>query len=190
MSRADGRRGFILATTLLVMVLLTVMLTAAFVMVSAEYRTTTSSHGSTRALNFAQAGLESYLAEAHNLSSGYDSTHYSFSGGYARVVARRLRDSTASVSQLWVIYSTGLDTSRQLVSEGGGGQRVVAQLATLDPGQLPYRAAMVAANGVLMSGSGSNPITCDDFGFTTPGCITAARHDTTGLTTSTGNYTG
>lgn len=179
------------------MVLLTVMLTAAFVMVSAEYRTTTSSFGATRALNFAQAGLERYVAEAHNLSAGYDSTHYTFSGGYARVVARRLRDSTASTNQLWVIYSTGVDTSRQLVVQGGGGQRVVSQLATLDPGQLPYRAAIVAPNGVQMQGPSSgtasttsNPIRGTDFGFITPGCNTSARHDTTALTVAAGDYAG
>ena len=53
-SRA-AERGFVLATTLLVTTLLTVMLAASFLLVSAEQRTTDNSFGTARALALAQA---------------------------------------------------------------------------------------------------------------------------------------
>ena len=151
-------RGFILATTLLVMTLLTVMLTAGFVMISAEYHSTNGSFSLTRSLNLAQAGLNSYFAGAHALGTGYDSTSYTFPGGYARVVARQLRDSTGSQRPLWIVYSTGVDTAHTLTNSGGGS-RTVSSLAYL-PGQLPARAALVSPSGVVMvpGSSTRNPI--------------------------------
>jgi len=184
-------RGFVLVTTLLVMTLLTILLTAAFVMISAEFRTTGSAYETGRSLNLAQAGLQSYFALAHDLSSGRDSTNYTFPGGYARVVAQRLRDSTAAVRPLWIVYSTGVDTTRSLIT-AGGVQRFVGQLAYHTRGTLPSRAAMVAANGVQMLAipTSPNPITGVNLGFTLSGCTIPAADDTTGLTTPGGAYNG
>jgi len=184
-------RGFILATTLLVMTLLTVMLTAAFVMVSAEYRSTNGSYSATRALNLAHAGMQSYLSQAHMLGSGYDSTVYPFADGYARVVARRLRDSTSSTRAVWIVYSTGVDSTRALTTQGTGS-RVVSQLAYLDPGTLPARAALVAANGVEMTTAGSNPIDGTNPRFVTGNCVipSSPADDTVGLAIGgSGDYT-
>ena len=192
MPRTD--RGFILATTLLVMTMLTVMLTAAFVMISAEYRSTNGSYAMARALNFAQAGLQQYFSEAHTFSTGAtsDSLNYTYSGGYARVVARRLRDSISGERQVWIVYATGLDTTRTLTTSGSGS-RVVAQLAQLYAGSIPARAAMTAANGVIMQGSGAQPINGNNFGQTWSGCTipTSPADDTTGLTAPVvGGYGG
>ncbi len=174
------------------MTLMTVMLTAAFVMVAAEFRTTNGSFASTRALNYAQAGLQTYFANSHNLSTGYDSTNYAFSGGYARVVARRLRDSTSTSKQLWIVYATGVDTSTTTNVQGTGGSRVVSQLATLDPGVLYTRAALVSATNVTMTASGTNPISGVNLGFTMSGCTIPPNpwDDTTGLAVPTGAYGG
>jgi len=77
------------------------------------------------------------------------------------------------------------------------GQRAVAQFATLQPGILPARAALSAANGVQMIGppSGGNPINGRNFGFLLTGCRsdTLARPDTMGLTVppvAAGGYGG
>jgi Tfp pilus assembly protein PilX len=184
-------RGFILATTLLVMTLLTVMLAAAFMMISAEFRTTNGAYSSNRALSVAQAGLQTYLANPHNLSGGYDSTNYAAPGGYARVVARRLRDSTSTSRAVWIVISTGVDSTPPMVLQGTG-RRIVAQLAWMDPGTLPARAAMVAPNGVQMVANGTNPIDGDNFGFITTGCVTPPNpdDDTLGLATAAGGYGG
>jgi hypothetical protein len=163
----------------MVMTLLTVMLATAFLLISAETRTTDSSFASSRALALAQAGQQAYLAAPHGIVGTYDSVHYAFPGGYARVVARRLHDSTATLQQLWAIYSTGVDTTRALSGQPSG-LRTIVQLARLQSGSLPARAAMVAANGVRFLGNGANPIDGGDAAFCWP------QHDSTGLTGPTG----
>lgn len=182
------RRGFILATTLLVMTLLTVMLVATFVTISAEFRTTNASWSMSRSLNLAQSGLQNYFAYGHSLGTGLDSTNYTLPGGYARVVARRLRDSTANDRALWIVYSTGVDTTRSLTIQGTG-QRTVAQFAYLSAGALPARAALVAANGVILRGNGGNPVSGRNKGFTLSGCTIPPSADTFGLTVPVGGYT-
>jgi type II secretory pathway pseudopilin PulG len=176
-------RGFVLPTTLLVTTLLTVMLTAAFILVSAEYRTTDNSLATARALTLAQSGLQNYFAANRNLnrSSTYDSTRYLLAGGYANVVARRLRDSSSAGLALWVVRSAGFSTD-PLQPGQVQGRRVVAQLAVFNSGVLPARAAMVAANGVKMLATGANPITGMDANF----C--PADQDTFGLTVPVGGY--
>jgi hypothetical protein len=189
----SAERGFILATTLLVMTLLTVMLAAIFITVSAEFRSTGSSYSLARSLNLAQSGLYTYFASSHALGTGYDSTNITLPGGYTRVVARRLRDTTASARELWIVYATGVDTTRTLLSVGGGS-RTVSTLA-YRPGQIPARAAMVAANGVNVTANGANPLNGANAGIGRNwvlGCVDplplSPAHDTAALTTGPGGY--
>lgn len=186
-----ARRGFILATTLLVMTLLTVMLVATFVLISAEFRTTNGSYSTSRSLNLAEAGLQSYFTSAHALSTGRDSTSYTFPGGYASVVAQRLRDSVASTAPaLWIVYSRGIDSTRSIVVNGTG-QRIAAQFAYMSLGTVPTLAAMVAANGVRFQGPGQQVHMIDGANANLPvtGCTAVlTAGNTTGLLTPKGGY--
>jgi hypothetical protein len=154
MRASSGKRrgGFILPTTLLVVTVLTVMLAAGFILVSAEYRVTDNSFASSRALAIAQAGLQNYFTSGHPLTGAADSTIYTFSKGYARVAAFKLRDPTATAQALWVVRSIGFDTVRASAGQPNG-QRAIAQFAEFQPGVLPVLAAVVAPNGVFLSGS-------------------------------------
>jgi hypothetical protein len=180
---------------MLVVTLLTVMLAAAFILVSADYRTTLNAFATARALALAQAGLQNYLSVGHSLLAlTQDSTTYTFSNGWAAVVSRQIRDSTIIAPRqpaLWVVESIGFDTVRALSGQPNG-QRAVAQFATLQPGILPARAAMVAVNGDSMMGIGTNPISGRNFGFAIAGCvIPASPHaDSMGLTVPAGGYVG
>ncbi len=161
-----AQRGFVLATTLLVTTLLTVMLAASFFLVSAEQRTTDNSFGAAKALAIAESGLQSYFSLARPLSAGsvYDSVRIGVASGYADVVARRVRPSGATVGStlsLWVVSASGVATGAILTGQTRGG-RTVAQFAQLNSGSLQSLAAMVAANGVTMQASGSNPINGHD----------------------------
>ena len=189
------RRGFVLPTTMLVVTLLTVMLAAAFILVSADYRTTLNAFAAARALALAQAGLQNYLSVGHDLLAlTQDSAAYTFSNGWVAVVARRLRDSTTTSPKqpaLWVVEAIGFDTVRALSGQPNA-QRAVAQFATLQPGNLPARAAISAANGVQMIGppGSGNPINGRNFGHTLTGCTIPANADTMGLTVPAGGYGG
>jgi Tfp pilus assembly protein PilX len=171
-----AERGFVLATTLLATTLLTVMLAAAFLLVSAEQRTTDNSFSTARALALAQAGLQNYFSQNRGLAdtSTYDSMHVTLSSGYADVVATQVRPGGASIGSplaLWVVRSTGVVTSRVLAGQVQG-TRTVAQFAQLNTGLFPARAALVALNGVRITGpSGSNhPVSGHDLGSISP-CV-------------------
>lgn len=188
--RRPPRRGFVLPTSMLVITLLTVMLAAAFILVSADYRTTDNAFASSRALANAQAGLQNYFGVGHGLAGlTRDSTGYAFSTGWASVVAQELRDSAGtSRPSLWVVRSTGFDTLRAQPGQPNG-QRTVAQFATYQTGMLPTRATMVAVNGVRMNpnpASAASPITGVNTGFApttyNPPCTAPASPDVTGLT--------
>lgn len=163
-------RGFILPTSLLVLTLLTVMLTAAFVLVSAEYRSTDNAMSGARAQAMAQAGMQSYFATGRSLDSTdtYDSLRFTYSGGYADVVARKMRNIAIGVTP-WAIRSTGRTTD-PLLSGQITASRVVGQMALLYPGSLPTGAAMVAFNNVIVSGTDwHNPLDGTNWATGCPG---------------------
>ncbi len=150
-----------LATTLLVTTLLTVMLAASLLLVSAEQRTTDNSLGTARALAIAQAGLQGYFAQGRGLdtSSTYDSVRIPVADGYADVIGHRLRPAgaaTGNTMALWVIKSEGVATAPTMAGQTLA-TRTVAQFAQFNPGMLPARAAMVALNGVNVTGPPGQP---------------------------------
>jgi hypothetical protein len=171
--------GFILPTTLLVMTLLTVMLTAAFIMASAEFRASDNSMANSRALSLAQAGLENYFSSQRLLDtlSTYDSVRITFGNGYADVVGSRVRKQTGSHLPLWLVRSIGTSTDPKQPGQTQG-QRAVAQMAELNTGLIPARAAITAINGIQMvaGGTGGNPISGVDnnYGSSVPGCTRPA----------------
>jgi Tfp pilus assembly protein PilX len=157
--RADRLRGFILPTSLLVLTLLTVMLTAAFVLVSAEWRSTDNAMAGTRALALAQAGMQTYFATNRSLTptNTTDSLRITYTGGYTDVVARKMILATSGVTT-WVVKATGTTVDPLLVGQVTA-RRVIGRMALLYPAALPARAAMVALNGINANGAtGNNPV--------------------------------
>ena len=183
-----------LATTLLVTTLLTVMLAASFLLVSAEQRTTVNSFGTARALALAQAGLESYytLTRGFADSSTYDSTRVTLPNGYADVVATKLRPTGAgAATAMWVVHSSGVSTDPAMPGQVIG-KRTIAQLAQLNLGLLPARAGLVALNGVYVAGATSTdayPISGEDLnGSLCTGNPGGAAADTFGLAVTPARY--
>ena len=147
----DRRRGFILPTTLMVMTLLTVMLTAAFILVAAESRTTDNSLAMGRAHALAQAGLQTYLTLNRGISPGTnsDSVRLTFPAGYADVIGSRLVAPGPTGVALWLVRSTGVLTGSTLTGLTTA-RRSVAQLASFNPGSLPLRGVFVSAHPVAV----------------------------------------
>jgi len=164
------------------MTLLTVMLAAAFTLISAEFRTTDASFGMRRAYITAQVGLAEYLVQNRALNgvAWYDSVRVTLTDGYADVVARKMMDSSAAGPALWLIRSQGTITTATLSGEPLA-QRTVATLARQSIGGLPTLAGFVAANPVVLTGAGTNnPLRGID------GCGTA---DNKALVVARGDYT-
>jgi hypothetical protein len=182
------------------------MLAAAFLLVSAEQRTTDNSFGSSRALALAQAGLQNYFSQNRGLadSSTYDSTRISLVLGYADVVATKVRPSGASsgsVLALWLVKASGVATSPVQAGQTQGA-RTIAQFAELNLGVLPARAALVSLNGAAITGNATDPYplsgedlptacagnpggaAADTFGVSVPGSL----YSDVGTTPATSRY--
>ena len=178
-----GNRGFILPTTLMVMTLLTVMLTAAFILVSSESRTTDHSFAAARALARAEAGLQQYLTNTPSVTatSTSDSTRITLGGGYVDVVATRLVPGSGTRRSLWLVRATA--TATEGIAAGyTQAKRSVAQFAYLNPGWAYSRAALTALNSTTVTGISGNFINGLDY------CGTS--FDTTGLSSLTAGYSG
>jgi len=180
---STDRRGFILPTTLMVMTLLTVMLTAAFILISAESRTTDNSLAIGRAHALAQAGLQKYLTLNRGIvpSASSDSVRLNFSPGYADVVGTRMVGPNSNGVALWMVRSTGVLTGATLTGVTSA-RRTVAQLASFNPGVLPLRAAFVSAYGLTIL-----PLFTADPISGTDACVVANK---TGLTITNGTLLG
>jgi Tfp pilus assembly protein PilX len=166
------RRGFVLPTTLMVMTLLTVMLTAAFIMISAEFRTSDNSLAMSRANALAQAGLQDYLSRNRGLgvSSSWDSLRITYSAGYVDVVGTRLVAAVGSRPALWVVRSTATLTANALTGTTTATS-TVAQLTENSAGTLPVKGAFAAGNRVNFTGGGSAPISGNDGCNATPDTV-------------------
>jgi hypothetical protein len=186
----------VLATTLMVTTLLTVMLAASFLLVSAEERMTRNSFGSSLALGLAQSGLQSYFTQNRGITTSqvYDSVRVTLAGGYADVVSRQVRGAGATAGSpmsLWVVQSRGVATNPVMVGQVQSA-RTIAQLAQLNPGVLPARAAMVSLNGALKlvggGGTAINPFSGQNFSASVPGCTNPTYADTFALSAPGGTY--
>lgn len=183
-----------LATTLLVTTLLTVMLAASFLLVSTEQRTTDNSYAVARALALAQAGLQNYLSQNRGITAGqtYDSVRIALDDGYADVVATRVRPGQASTGRrlaLWVVRSSGVSTNPVMAGQVLG-TRTVAQFAEQNTMLLPARAPLVALNGAAVTAGGStNPLSGYDIG-TIGSCVPpgSGAADTVAVSVPWGGY--
>ncbi len=137
----------------MVMTLLTVMLSAAFVMVSAEVRASDNALSQSRASSLAQAGMQDYLSRNRTISSSatYDSLRITYTAGYVDVVATRLVPVNGSRQATWLLRSTASITG-SLLSGQVQAQRTAAELTTFNPGVLPVKAAFVAGNPIVFTG--------------------------------------
>jgi hypothetical protein len=167
MPNLSNRKGFALPMAILVIAVLSAALAAGFASGASEVTTNAAERGQNRAYNFAQAGLESFLARRNE--TGYcdhcgdpivvDSewTHVNFVGGYADVVARKVRPAIDSnTPAIYFIRSKGIDTTVKL---NGANRTVVAErtvgvYAQWTTATMDVLAAWVSLSGLNKNGTG------------------------------------
>lgn len=137
--RLSNRAGFALPMAILVIAILTAALAAGFTATGAEIGMNAAQRGTERAFNIAQAGLEQFLARrttvcavagarcmtdpTDSTNNGYDSVRVTVPGGYAMIVAQRVRPyKDQTVPALFFVRSRGVDTTK--LSLGGQGAAV------------------------------------------------------------------
>ena len=167
----SNRKGIALPMALLVITALTAALAAGFAGVAAEYTTNAAQRGQNRAYNLAQTGLEQFVVLRSQKIAGTswctncvddpavaDSewTRISLPGGYADVVAVKVRPATATTDAMYFIRSRGVDTTAKLNAAGSGvaSERIVGEYATWNTDTMKVAAAWLSLSGLTKNGTG------------------------------------
>lgn len=198
-ARTD-RRGFALPFALLTLALVTAAVVAAFAATSAETYANNAMRAQDRAYQLAEAGLQQFMlrrAEAGFCSNcapnpavaDSEWTRVSLTKGYANVVSVRLRrDKSDGTPALFLIRSTGVDTSAKLSGAGNAiyAQRTLGLYGTWGTAPMRVLSAFTSLNGMTNTASipgGGVPIDGDD--------ACGALSDVAGVTApSGGGYLG
>ncbi len=155
MSVCPREDGIALPTTILVITLVTIMISALFVRVQTDRRIGESGGHGVDALALAQGGLETYLGtvtfdacDRPARPPDGDSVRINLTGGYADVVAHVVRKPSDTLSTwLYAVRSTGRVIVPALGAEPQA-QRTVARFAEWQSSGLIPPAAFTAANGL------------------------------------------
>ena len=147
--------------TLLTLALITAAVVAAFSATAAETVANNAMRAQDHAYQIAEAGLQQFLlrrdesgfcTNCANDPAAADSewTRVSLPGGYATVVASRLRAEMAGGPSLFFIRSTGVDTMTKLSGAGRfvNASRTVGLLATYGTARMKPLGAFTSLNGL------------------------------------------
>ena len=188
-ARLVARRGVALPMVILIMVILTLSLTAAFTLNSNEIRVVDDQQEQLEAFSLAESGRERYLAD--RASFGFtgepavsESVRVVQANGYADVIVRRMRASTPTVAGLYSLQARGVRT----VSRRAGvppAQRMVGQFLMWQVGSMNVRAAWTSLSGLHKNG-GSGTLSGTDMCGTMPNVSGVAVPTSPGYTQNGG----
>jgi hypothetical protein len=166
-ARIRAREAFALPMAILVIAVLTAGLTAGFAVSKGEILTNQANRSQNRAYMFAQDGLEQFLSRRSNTGwcsncvedpavADSEWTRVNFTGGYADVVAVRVRPAVGTEQPVFFIRSRGRDTAVKL-SAGGSttyAERAVGLYARWNTNTMDVMAAWVSLSGLNKNGTG------------------------------------
>ena len=156
MPRLTQRPGFTIPMAMLVALVLLVMLTAAFTLVSTERKITDDTRSATDAEAIAESGLERYLVGRlqmgfNGIPGASESTRVVLSHGYADVVLTRVRPAVGQNLALYLIKSHGVRTVKK-VANSVNAERTVAEYAAWKNGSIGTKAAWTSLSGLHKNG--------------------------------------
>ena len=163
----ENRKGIALPMTILIMTALTAALAAGFASSASEYTTNSAERSQNRAYHLAETGLEQFMV-LRNQSGGCQNcaadptvadsewTRVALPGGYADVMAVRVRPVIDSTYAIFFIRSKGVDTSVKLSGAGMGtyAERTVGVYATWNTATMKVQAAWLSLSGLVKNGTG------------------------------------
>ncbi len=155
------RRGVTLITSLLLVMLLTIGILAAFARGSADRRSTMDAGVATDAYAIAQNGVDRFITVTPTQPAAGTlplTTTYAVPGGNATVRIERVRAEAGPIPPLYLLTSTGVSTGDRYDSRAARAERTVAQLIQWSQASLVGAAALTTLNGIEQAG---NPATYD-----------------------------
>jgi hypothetical protein len=147
------RRGVTLVTSLLLVMLLTISIIAAFTRITSDRRTTLDGAGTLDAYAIAQNGVDRYLTVRTTEPTVFpDSSLYTVPGGQAAVSLRRIRAKTNTLPAMYLVTSTGWSTTSRYDARAARATRTVAQVVQWSEAKLAGGAALTTLNGIDQQG--------------------------------------
>jgi hypothetical protein len=167
---ARERRGFALPMAILIIAFLTVTISAAYTATSSELTTNMAQRGESKSYMVAQAGLENFMARRNETVNGvnfcatcgtpptttYESTTVTLPGGYAQVVAQRIRVANDKRPAIYLLRARGVDTTSRAItgsSIASKAERTVAQLVYWNVNQVNVLSGWTSTSGLDKMGS-------------------------------------
>ena len=143
-------------------------LAASFVATSGEFTTNAAARGQNRAYNLAETGLQQFMVRRNETGwctncvpdpavADSEWTRVTLPGGYADVVAVRVRPIVGTSNAMYFIRSKGTDTSKQALNAAGANVRAehtVGVYATWNTATINVSAAWVSLSGLNKNGTG------------------------------------
>lgn len=167
MLRLANRKGFALPMAILVIAVLTAAIAAAFSSTNAEYTTNAAQRSENRAYNLAETGLEQFMVLRNTtgfcdhcgdpIAVDSEWTRVSLPGGYADVVAVKVKQATDSVTPaIFFIRSKGVDTTVKLSTAiAVNAEHTVGIYAKWTTSTMKVSAAWVSLSGLVKNGAGT-----------------------------------
>ena len=155
--RSRNSEGFALPMAIFLIAVLTITLSASFMVVSSESRFVDNSTDQIRAFGLAQSGLELFLVSRDSLGftssppAVKESIQVALPGGGADVVLERVRPSVGGSPSLYVVRSRGVTTTPEL-PDVPRAERMVAQYARWTTATLDTPAAVASLTGFHKNG--------------------------------------
>ncbi len=162
-----GARGAALPMVLLLMVVVSVLVAAAFEAASNEARFGANQESDVTSFGLAETGLEYFMANRATLTGdtasvplASESTRVMLSGGYADVVSTQVRKDSVDQRYGYIIRSHGVSTIATL-SGTAGTERTVAEYAIYQPGTMNALSGWTSLTGLQKNGN-SGELSGDD----------------------------
>ena len=156
MPRAQNRPGFAVPTAMLVSLVLLVMLTASFTLLSTERKVSDDGRAAVDAESMAEGALENYLANRKALGfsgvpAASESVRVTLAHGYADVVLTQIRAAAGNVTGLYLIKSHAVRTVKK-VANAPNAERTVAEYAKWKTATISANAAFTSLTGIQKNG--------------------------------------
>ena len=157
MMRRFARRGFAIPTALLVSLMLVVLLTASFTMISTERHVSDNARSQTDAVSLAESGIEHYLVERSSMGftgqpAASESTRVMLAHGYADVVLTMVRPITGTRPATYLVRSHAVRTASSRVANASSAERTVAEYLYWQRGSVGTNAAWTSLSGLHKNG--------------------------------------
>jgi hypothetical protein len=156
MLRITDRRGSTLIIVMLLVSLMLMAITGAFVRTSAERRNALDAAAQVDAFSLAQDGIDKYIALVTSIPSSLpDSQTFTLTGGRAVVTLRYLRVS-ASDTTLVLISRGENSATNKYSSDAAVASRTVTQLVRWTGGSIELPGGFTSLSGFQLNGNAAN----------------------------------